>query len=889
MRRTEVAGKAVVLAMALVVLASVLASLGRPIPVAADLEDGHTLAYPRDEFPQPPPEPEERRERQLEKGQITRNLVDGKSLDVCSDIFPKATEDAVGRWNRALSREVLTFKGDLSECERTSSSAGWDAPDGVDAVFVTVGVTTTKTSFRGAILTHKECEKAYACVRQDHVEADGGVWRTRYGRVEVITNPKRFCHDVGLQPISIPIPFPTRPVCNVTQSDDDIRLLLTHELGHALSLGDYFCNHRDSKNPNNLTNKHPDFVDPNDSDMQTVMNSFLLWRRACNPSSGEPTDRDVSDYTTIYTPAAVVVDDKPRVDGRTVTLEWDQSKVFVESEFEIQRKVGETWLVLATEPPNEKSATLTNQPGGVQRYRIVARTMALPAEQRHGHAHGPESNVVEAAIQLATPTNVRATSRGANRLTLAWTRVSNASRYQLRRIAPSASCDGAVQNATIRTSQTFHRLEANTQYRLCVRAVFDTNAAIASEWASALATTKTQQLAAPGSPTAGSATTSTLTLSWSAVADDDLGEYEVMRSGSSTMWKVDAEDTSYRFTGLSTYTSYTLSVRALPKADSGRTASKWTSPVSARTSRPPRDASYSYSVVVTSPTRNRVVFGPNLSCFVVTEARRRTDIYWVSYYWDSTAVDWLPRTSLLQQGTWGDWYEVSRVLCMFGRSASDSWIVGAGVYELVWPEQSVQFTVPADATVELNWRKRESGEDTAVFSVAGGAELVVTPDQLSGDAVSGLAAPSDPTLSAIAASLRLVDADTDSADAGAVGGASEEGCSIASKPESGATNVDLAGGVCVIVEGGGEVRVTDSTQTLTLTLTSGRDWAVLAEPYSADNDDDAFWLIDLTTGGWLALNPADAAELARHAPADADGLPALLDAIAVSASPPATE
>ena len=45
----------------------------------------------------------------------------------------------------------------------------------------------------------------------------------------------------------------------------------------------------------------------------------------------------------------------------------------------------------------------------------------------------------------------------------------------------------------------------------------------------------------------------------------------------------------------------------------------------------------------------------------------------------------------------------------------------------------------------------------------------------------------------------------------------------------------------------------------------------------------------MNSGGWIALNPADGSELARHAPADAEGLPALLDAIAASASAPAAE
>lgn len=872
-------------AMAIAVLAATLTSAVRPAPAFADLGDGHTRAYNRDRFPQW--SDHDRKTFQLDHGRITRNLVTGESLTVCSTDFPKATETAVDRWNARLQRDVMTFEKDPGKCRAAASSGVWHIHMGVTAVFVEIGEVDTnflgERIVRGEVLENRWCRGTstgrlpYACVQQDGVQSSPGFWRTKYGRLEVIVNPEKFCHD-------IPDPSIPTPAAGCTQNDDNLLYVLTHELGHALSLADYRCYYYERAVTN--TNPHPDFID-----VPTIMNtrSFSTAPRAqdCNPTDGSPTDRDKEDYTKIYTPGAVIVKGNPSVAGRTVTLEWDQSEVFVESEFEIQREVGETWLVLATARPNATEATLTNQPGGVQRYQIVARTMALPTEQRHGHSHGPASNIVEAAIQLTTPTNVRVTSRTTTSLTLEWTYVSSASRYQLRRIAPSASCDGAVQVTTTHRSQRFLGLEADTQYRLCVRAVLDTNASVASEWASTLATTKTQQLAKPGSPSAGSATTSTLTLSWSAVDDDDLGEYEVRRSGSSTMWKVDAGDTSYEFTGLSTYTPYTLSVRALPKSGSGRTPSGWASAATTRTARPQRPEPYSYNVVVTSPTQDRTWFGPNLTCFIITEARQRTDVYWVSYYWSSTAVNWVPRTSLLWQGAWGDWYEVSRTVCMFARSASNGWIVGAGVYELVWPEQSVQFTVPAEATVELNWRKRGSGEDAAVFSVAAGAELVVTPGMLDEDAVTGLAESTDPTLSAIAASLQLVDADSDSADAGTVGGASDEGCADATKPESGATQVDLADGVCMIAEGGGEVRVADSTQTLTLTLTSGRDWAVLAEPYSGESDDDAFWLIDLATGGWIALNPADGAELARHAPADADGLPALLDAIAASASAPA--
>ena len=211
--------------------------------------------------------------------------------------------------------------------------------------------------------------------------------------------------------------------------------------------------------------------------------------------------------------------------------------------------------------------------------------------------------------------------------------------------------------------------------------------------------------------------------------------------------------------------------------------------------------------------------------------------------------------------------------------------LAAGDYKLQWGDSLIGFTVPTGATVELRNRRLDSGEDAAVFSVAGGAELVVTPAMLAEDAVSGLAAVSDPTLASLSASLDLAQADSAQPTA-----ATETACVEAAKPESGAANVDLADATCVIVRGGGAVEVSDGTRTLNLTLSAERDWLALAGPHSADSDADAFWFLDLTSGGWVALDPADGAELARYAPVDAEGVSALLDAVGASAFvPPATE
>ena len=122
-----------------------------------------------------------------------------------------------------------------------------------------------------------------------------------------------------------------------------------------------------------------------------------------------------------------------------------------------------------------------------------------------------------------------------------------------------------------------------------------------------------------------------------------------------------------------------------------------------------------------------------------------------------------------------------------------------------------------------------------------------------------------------------------SADAGALN------CAEAAKPETGPAVVSVGGAACVIVRGGGAAQVSDGEHSLDLTLPNGRDWVLFAASEFTGSSAGAFWVYDMASGGWIALYPPDGAELERYAPAGAEGLPALLDAIAGSAGAPAAE
>lgn len=114
-------------------------------------------------------------------------------------------------------------------------------------------------------------------------------------------------------------------------------------------------------------------------------------------------------------------------------------------------------------------------------------------------------------------------------------------------------------------------------------------------------------------------------------------------------------------------------------------------------------------------------------------------------------------------------------------------------------------------------------------------------------------------------------------------------CAEAAKSETGAAVVSVGGAACVIVRGGGAAQVSDGEHSLDLTLPNGRDWVLFAASEFTGSSAGAFWVYDLASGGWIALYPPDGAELERYAPAGAEGLPALLDAVAGSAGAPAAE
>lgn len=159
----------------------------------------------------------------------------------------------------------------------------------------------------------------------------------------------------------------------------------------------------------------------------------------------------------------------------------------------------------------------------------------------------------------ASPSGLSAAATSSS-LTLTWSAVSGATSYEVKRGA-----SGSVTRVTSR-SRRFTGLSANTSYTLYVRA---RNSGGASGWTSITQRTSRASLTAPTGLSISS-TTSSLTLTWSAVSG--ATSYQVKRGSSGSVRTV-SSGRSYTFSGLTADTSYTLYVRARK----GSTAYGWSS------------------------------------------------------------------------------------------------------------------------------------------------------------------------------------------------------------------------------------------------------------------------------------------------------------------------
>ena len=268
----------------------------------------------------------------------------------------------------------------------------------------------------------------------------------------------------------------------------------------------------------------------------------------------------------------------------------------------------------------------------------------------------------------------------------------------------------------------------------------------------------------------------------------------------------------------------------------------------------------------------------------------RQSAYLRPYVWNASAKAWVvgprnPSTPIFMHPpgiysftAWSD-TGVTR-LCPFGGRDADE--AGGGVsaqlpsgdYVMQWGDLRMAFTVPANATIELSTRSLDSGVDAAVFSLQGGAELVVEVSTLTTDLTQNASLftdVTDATLAALAATLRLVEP---AADAPAPGPLE---CPPLTRSDAGTASVDFNEAACAAVHGGGALVAAHGEHSLSLTLPTSHDWLLVRS--TSAGAVVTLTLVELSSGGYLTLSFADATELARHIPEGNTDLPALFDAM----------
>ena len=187
------------------------------------------------------------------------------------------------------------------------------------------------------------------------------------------------------------------------------------------------------------------------------------------------------------------------------------------------------------------SHTFTGLAGGAE-YTLYVRA-------KNSGGSSPWSSI-SATTSLAAPSGLSVDRHvyDGSKLKLSWSAVTSATSYEVKQGA-----SGAATAVSSDTSHIFSGLAFNTSYTLYVRAK---NASGTSDWASI---TRTTMLATPQGLSV-TATSTSLTLSWSAVAG--ATGYEVWRSGTATAVSSSSGTTSNTFSGLTTDGMYTLYVRA---------------------------------------------------------------------------------------------------------------------------------------------------------------------------------------------------------------------------------------------------------------------------------------------------------------------------------------
>ena len=803
-------------------------------------------------------------------GRIVRNVILGDGIPVCSDDYPKSTKFAATRWNTFFGR---TMSGkQVFQLKPDGSAYGAEEPE-------CASMRRHSSLGIGSVLV-KQTEHNLDCLVPVggciHLTTNGNppneAWDTFTGQL-VIYVWKHY--DEVENPLTMQV---STVLTRLIDGERPVTRTVAHELGHVFGLGDYSALSCDGT---------PSIMAQLPSEDGTGADCY----------STVPRSRDREDFRASYVPEDPTIRRQASISpaANTAVVSWDAIRVHVEKEFEIQRKTAQnTWEAVSTRgalpivavPTQPAAATLTAQTPGLQTYRVVAKT-AAPLQGGHVAA----SDEIEITVRAAAPPTVLCTVVGSpgilctlsppttlsvsnvtdNSATLQWTNVPAATGYKVR-LDEEANSTKTLGDAN---AYAFTGLTAGTAHLLEVASTISTGD---SNFASLM------MLVPPGLHTPVPGVTS-ITISWTGVS---LATAYDVRVGADdeTIEKADGESAarSHQFTGLTASTSYTLYVRAT-NAQGPSAWAKTTADTSARPARPQSQFSQS-EVVLRSWEATEEEGDGIIACWL---QRYLYEVYVIrsvttTYSWNGSS--WVASTSVVTSPEITRKTAIGNLLpirCLGARAHSTSPFLIGGDYVFTWGGTSVSFTVPADATIELDWRVLASGVRAAVLTDSGKGEVLVYP----GAQAARGARSSDGETNTRSADLQSIETSIlEAQSATGTATASESSmCADVSSSDGSAAAIALDAGRCASVPAGGAMRITVGGNVLTLTLTADRYWMVARLGAAGGDESERVGLFDAASASWLLLDPATGAEVARRIPDDAEaGIGALFDAIVTSAT-----
>ena len=237
---------------------------------------------------------------------ITRNVVLGNPIPVCSDDFPEAAQTALRWWNDGLGVSVFEWStAQVGDCPANN------AADRLDRGVGSLIIQSETTSKNCQSSTARACWSMEDKLQRDRFDA---TWQTWWGRMQVKV-------DERFTPAGVPGKARTcishTPGTTPTGKCQGLIKTLAHELGHALSLADRY----ERNSAGNL-----ECQDSNNNDLVSLMCHHNVTKDYTSIQA-----EDVAAYLAAYYPDAVKdVSAELSSDQSRLTIRWDIANMHVE-------------------------------------------------------------------------------------------------------------------------------------------------------------------------------------------------------------------------------------------------------------------------------------------------------------------------------------------------------------------------------------------------------------------------------------------------------------------------------------------------------------------------------------------------------------------------------